>query len=250
MQKHLDVIHTLKDIVITTQKTRGLTNNYMNGNIVAQLLVYGQRRKMQDDFAQLFEHLKSIELPITYTSQVAMLIEDSRFLNKRAFKSDSAEVFESYSHIIESWIDLNDKVITEGFHTRDDKSYQRLKFMNNVLLPLSENIGKMRGMGSGIVARTYCKEDEVQKMKDFVSEIKRYTMVLKYHLAQNHYNALSRNENLKIIDKIESYSKLTEQKVIERSDIQLVTNAYFDQGTFVISEIMKIYNVVSASLMH
>ncbi len=59
-QRHLDVIHAIKDVVITTQKTRGLTNNYMNGNVVAQLLVYGQRKQMQHDFSTIEKALKQV----------------------------------------------------------------------------------------------------------------------------------------------------------------------------------------------
>jgi hypothetical protein len=40
-------IDNLKDLIIATQKTRGLTNSYLNGNTAAMLLVYGTRDDMK-----------------------------------------------------------------------------------------------------------------------------------------------------------------------------------------------------------
>ena len=37
----------LKDLIVSTQKTRGLTNNYLNGNTVSMLLVYESRKDMK-----------------------------------------------------------------------------------------------------------------------------------------------------------------------------------------------------------
>ena len=245
---HLKLIHNVKDIIINTQKTRGLTNNYMNGNVVAQLLVYGQREQMSQNFSRLNKNFKPLELSPVYYKEASALMLGSKHLNKRAFKSPSAEVFSSYSGIIESWMDLNDKLITQGFEKADAKVYEDLKFLNNVLLPLTENIGKMRGMGSGIVARTYCKEDEAKKMKGFVREIKRFSMLLEYHLSGKSYSSLGSKEMIRINQNIQDYAELTSDKVISKKDIQLVTNAYFDEGTRAISEVIKIYNVIASSL--
>ena len=245
---HLKLIHAIKDTVITTQKTRGLTNNYMNGNVVAQLLVYGQRGQMSKNFQSIDEGFTTLELTPGLSKSALALMQTSKHLNKKAFKEDSAEVFSSYSHIIQKWIDLNENVINERFKQGDAKIYKELLLLNNVLLPLTENIGKMRGLGSGIVARGYCKEKEESQMKSFVNEIKRYKTLLEYHMKQTHYDALGSAENRRINQHIRDYTELTETKVISQSDINLVTNEYFDQGTGAISEVLKIYNVVSSSL--
>jgi len=247
-KEYLQLIYGIKDTIITTQKTRGLTNNYMNGNVVAQLLVYGQRKQMTKNFMQLNKAFGSLELDSYYYQNSVELMARSKQLNKRAFKSDSAEIFTHYSSVIESWMDLNDKIITEAFSQSDAKAYERLKFMNNVLLPLTENIGKMRGLGSGIVARTYCKEDEMKKMEGFVSEIKRYTSLLEYHLKQTNYSALRSQERIKIEQNIQDYAELTKMQVIGQSDINLNTNAYFDQGTRAIKDVIMIYNVIASTL--
>lgn len=245
---HLELIHTIKDTVINTQKTRGLTNNYMNGNVVAQLLVYGQRKQMLNHFKSMETKFQKLELPPNFYTNASTLMQRSKALNQGAFKSDSAEVFSAYSNVIEQWMDLNEGIISWQFKEGEPQRYQGLLLLNNVLLPLTENIGKMRGMGSGIVARGYCKEVETKKMQSFVSEIQRYSILLQHHMSQTHYSALSSRESLAINEHIQEYASLTQQKVISQKDIELVTNEYFDQGTMTISEVLKIYNVVAASL--
>jgi len=246
--RHLNLIHTIKDIVITTQKTRGLTNNYMNGNVVAQLLVHGQRKEMMKNFAQVDRRFKELELPGHYYQDASKLMLKSKKLNKKAFKNDSAKVFAAYSSIIEAWMDLNEAVITTHFSKREPAIYQEVKLLNNVLLPLTENIGKMRGMGSGIVARGYCQEKEAIKMQSFVDEIQRYTLLLENHMSGVAYTALGQNEFYVIRRNINDYAELTLDEVIGKSDIKLITNEYFDQGTAAISDVLKIYNVISSSL--
>lgn len=246
---HLNLVHSIKDVIITTQKTRGLTNNYMNGNVVAQLLVYGQRKNMKDNFKAINQNFSKLELPVEHQQLASQLIISSKMLNKRAFKGDSAQVFSTYSSYIEKWMDLNELIINYRFKQADQNAYNRLVLLNNVLLPLTENIGKMRGLGSGIVARGYCKEEEVPKMQSFVSEIKRYKLALHRHLAATSYVNLSSKEAKKIEESIQVYAALTENKVIGKKGITLVTNEYFDQGTRTISNVLKVYNVVAAQIL-
>jgi len=260
-KRHLDVIHAVKDTVISTQKTRGLTNNYMNGNVVAQLLVYGQRKQMLKNFTKIDNNFKRLELSSEYYKKASELMNRSKKLNKmalsmhqsvlmkgRVFKHDSGKIFASYSRIIEGWMDLNKDMIKVHFSKRDTRTYEKVKLLNNVLLPLTENIGKMRGMGSGIVARTYCKDKEALEMRGFVDEIQRYLTLLEGHLSSTSYSALHKQETHLIKQNIKDYADKTRTEVIDKSDIKLVTNEYFDQGTAAISDILKIYNVITHSL--
>ncbi len=246
--QYLSLVHAIKDTVITTQKTRGLTNNYMNGNVVAQLLVYGQRENMMKNFETVKGSFSHLGLPSELKIVSEDLINRTKELNRRAFKSNSAEVFGSYSHIIEAWISLNKEVINTHFAKGDQTKYKMVSTLNSVLLPLTENIGKMRGMGSGIVARTYCKRQEIPKMRQFANEIDRYRVLLEYYLKQEAFSALSTQELELINAGLHEYTELTLQKVIAQRDIALDTNSYFNQGTAAISNVLKVYNALVAKL--
>lgn len=247
-KNHLEVIHSIKDAIITTQKTRGLTNNYMNGNVVAQLLVFYQRETMMKNFKVVNKRFQKTQISQENYAQASKIMHKSKTLNKHAFKMSSALVFASYTKLIESWLDLNAVIIDEYYHTRPKAMYDSVRMLNNTLLPLSENIGKLRGMGSGIVARKYCEISEIEQMLGFADEIVRFENIIQTYMKEHSYAALSQSELDHIDTKILAYVALTRNRVIGQKNIDLNTNAYFDEGTACISEVLKIYNVIAADL--
>jgi hypothetical protein len=246
-RQYLSAIRDVKDIIITTQKTRGLTNNYMNGNVVAQLLVYGQRKEMKQHFRELEKVFASIEkLPAGYRAKATELMKRAKKLNKKAFRRKAAVVFDDYTAIIEDWMAFNQKIIDDRFRGKSPKAYLALRFQNQTLLPLTENIGKMRGMGSGIGARGKCRKEETPKMLSFADEIERYRDEMAKYLSK--HPVVSAEQVKRVNEKIAAYVKLTKEKVIGKQKISLDPNKYFDQGTACISEVTKVYNAVSKTI--
>jgi len=141
---------------------------------------------------------------------------------------------------------LNKLIIDKQFRKKGGAVYAALLFQNQTLLPLTENIGKMRGMGSGIVARGSCKKGEVPKMEAFAAEIERYRTAMVAYLEKH---PVVGKETLKQVnEKIAAYVKLTREKVIGKQHIKLDPNKYFDQGTACIGEVQKVYNAVSKKI--
>ncbi len=82
-------IGALKDLVISTQKTRGLTNSYLNGNTVALMLVFENKKEMKDAIGNMeasalssdpvvnsratAKHLSSLTVNLSKWSQVRHL---------------------------------------------------------------------------------------------------------------------------------------------------------------------------------
>ncbi len=247
-RQYVGLVRDIKDVVITTQKTRGLTNNYMNGNVVAQLLVYGQRSRMKEEFKNINALLARIEESgaAPYAKQIDALREETLKLNKKAFRKDAAKVFEAYTVIIEKWMQLSRHLIDKRFRKRGGSLYAALVFQNDTLLPLTENIGKMRGMGSGIVARGSCKKEEVPKMEAFADAVRRYRDNMVIYLKT--HPLVSQEQLHRINEKIAAYTKLTREKVIGKKGIKLDPNRYFDQGTACIGEVQKVYDAVSKEI--
>jgi len=245
-QQNLALVHDIKNIIITTQKTRGLTNSYMNGNVVAQLLVYNQREQMVKYIKAIDNDLSEIENSKSFSREADAIVKSVKKLNKRAFKMASGEVFATYTRYIEQWLALNAKIIDTQF--KDPKIHSALVLLNGTVLPLTENIGKMRGMGSGIVARGTCKDIETPKMQSFASEIVRYRGEMMGYLEKHSYAALTNNDLQTISKNIENYTELTTSKVIGQEKIDLDANKFFDQGTGCIKDVLKVYKVVADTL--
>ena len=245
---YLHLVSSIKNIAISTQKTRGLTNSFMNGNVAAQLLVYAQREQMMKDFKTLKGRSKEAKLPEEYKKSSEALMKKLKKLNKKAFKRNASDVFAAYTAVIEEWIALNSKIIDTQFKAGDKEIYTAVSMLNSTLLPLTENIGKLRGMGSGIVARGTCKAVETPKMQSFATNIETYRNQMKSYLGKQHYKTLSKNDIEAVNAKIASYVALTEAQVIGKEEIHLDANKFFDQGTACIGGVLKIYNAVESDI--
>ncbi len=245
---YLHLVSSIKNVAISTQKTRGLTNSFMNGNVVAQLLVYAQREQMMKDFDEIKRLTSKADLSDNYTKESVMLMKKLKKLNKKAFKRKSGEVFAAYTGVIEEWIALNGKIIDSHFKSGKADIYVAVSMLNSTLLPLTENIGKLRGMGSGIVARGTCKEIETPKMQSFATNIEQYRDQMKKYLDKHNYAKLSKNDLEAVNAKIAAYAKLTQESVIGQEEINLDANKFFDQGTACIGGVLKVYNAVASDI--
>jgi len=245
---YLHLVSSIKDVAISTQKTRGLTNSFMNGNVAAQLLVYAQREQMMKDFDAIKKLTAKAQLPENYTNESKSLMKKLKKLNKKAFKRKSGEVFAAYTGVIEEWIALNGKIIDSHFKSGKADIYVAVSMLNSTLLPLTENIGKLRGMGSGIVARGTCKEIETPKMQSFATNIERYRDQMKKYLDKHSYAKLSKSDLEVVNGKIAAYAKLTQESVIGQEEIDLDANKFFDQGTACIGGVLKVYKAVASDI--
>ena len=245
---YLHLVSSIKDVAISTQKTRGLSNSFMNGNVAAQLLVYAQREQMMKDFEAIKKLSEEAKLSEKYRKNIDLLMAKARKLNKKAFKKDSAEVFSAYTGIIEEWIALNGKIIDSHFKEGNKEIYHAVSMLNNTLLPLTENIGKLRGMGSGIVARGHCNAKETPKMQSFITNIESYRVAMEQYFKSQGCKRLAPRELNKLKEQIDLYTELAKTKVIGQDQITLDANKFFDQGTAAIGGVLKIYNAMETEI--
>ena len=79
-------------------------------------------------------------------------------LNKLAFQLDPLVSFKAYSSLVNKMIMLGGKVQIELYSdgSRFEKSASDL--MMNQIMRLTEGLGKLRGLGSGIAARGECED--------------------------------------------------------------------------------------------
>jgi len=247
----VDYFVTIKDLVVATQKTRGLTNSYLNGNVAAQLLVYGQRTKMKQALKSLSKHHKDKVQIVDKATQLRVeeLANKIKVLNKTAFKLDSAKAFEEYTKVINETLLITQNMVKVNCDECEPLAKDSVDLMVTTLLPLTENIGKTRGLGSGVVARGFSKKEESQKLQDFITEIEKLSIKMELEMNQliKRYPKAFTN-SVKVTKKdldlaIAKYVKITQEKVINQQDIQLDANIYFDQGSAVISEVLKLYKM-------
>jgi hypothetical protein len=241
-------IGALKDLVIATQKTRGLTNSYLNGNITSMLLVYGNREEMKKAIG-IMESLPLAADPII-NSRATTISQLLITLNRKAFKTKNpATIFENYTELIEQTLMLAQTVSKRGSDKLNPIGKSLSSIMMEVILPYTENVGQMRGMGSGLVAKRKVNKMQNAQMLALANEIEKlYSKLLvdiNVVVSQNKEHFKNDiNIKLQSIDKLtKSYIALTKKDVLEAKEINLNADEYFDKGTKIISLLIEVYNI-------
>jgi len=246
-------IGALKDLILATQKTRGLTNNYLNGNTVSLLLVYDSRDNMKKAIGEM-ESLPLASDPVI--SKRATTISESLIkLNRKAFKKKPSDVFSSYTEQIEQALMLAQSVSKRSSSDLNPLGRKLSVVMMEVMLPLTEYVGQLRGMGSGIVAKKRMTKIERSQMDAISNKIKEYTQQLvKDILAIRKKYARSCNPDMEIkLTRMQSASNkyliLTNRELLTKKKISYDTDKYFEDGTELISKIIDIYDTTNQVIL-
>ena len=250
--KKVRYLDTVKDLIVATQKTRGGTYNFLNGSEFAQFGVFEQRSKMKNTFKSLNRQFRIVGPKID--GEFDKLHKQMKSLNKLAFQLDPLTSFKAYSSLIRKMISLGGKVQIElyGDGTRFEK--QASSLMMNDIMRLTEGLGKLRGLGSGIAARGECEDEEVEYMESYVDEVNKYMKRVILGMSAlnksdgDRYPADVTKKLAQYKQEVFTYIKLAETKLIEKDDIQVNSNEYFKQGTHLISSAIKFYKMNSKAL--
>jgi len=92
-------MESLKDLIISTQKTRGLTNAYLNGDEYALLTLFGTTNDMKDAIGKM-ESLKIASDPLI-EGKATLISRELTSLNREAIKStNTQDIFNRYTDLI------------------------------------------------------------------------------------------------------------------------------------------------------
>lgn len=240
-------IEAIKDLVIATQKTRGLTNSFLNGNEVALLLVFENRNEMKKAIGKM-ESTELASNPVV-NSRAALITQKLVALNNTATRrTDAARVFEEYTTAIEQLLLLAQTVNRQASKSFTPMAKESSGIMMETILPLTEYVGRFRGMGSGLVASQKVSSKQKSIMQSISKEIERLESTLQMQMSQfeNAYPKCVKLEVKQVLHTIDkdakSYITLTQNGVLQKPDPALNANSYFDKGTAIISKLVHIYN--------
>ena len=239
-------IGALKDLVIATQKTRGLTNSYLNGNITSMLLVYGYRQDMKKAIGDM-ESLPLASDPII-NNRATNISQSLIILNRKAFKQKSDVVFEKYTELIEQTLMLA-QTVSKRSKDLNPIGKELSNIMMETILPFTEYVGQMRGMGSGIAAKGNITKIQKAQMLAIINEIEtlssKFLTEMKLIVSKNKKSFDSNlDTKLESINKSsKDYISLTETEVLQKEKIVFSADTYFEKGTNLISLLIEVYDI-------
>ncbi len=246
-------IEALKDLTIATQKTRGLTNSYLNGNISALLLIYGNKDEMKKAIG-IMESLPLASDPIVNKRATEIshsLIE----LNHKALKREPAEVFENYTELIEKLLLLAQTVSKHGSEDLNPLGKDASNVMMEVILPLTEYIGQLRGMGSGVIAKGSIDEKQKYKIAAIMTAIENLSSKFQEDMAvisskyKEHYPSDINDKLGNIKTTLQNYTDLAKTEVLQPDNNSSNPDAYFNEGTKNITLLIAVFNINNKAVL-
>ncbi|RLA72005.1 MAG: hypothetical protein DRG24_04075 [Epsilonproteobacteria bacterium] len=250
--KKVRYMGNVKDLIVATQKTRGGTYNFLNGSEFAQFGVYEQRTKIKNSFKALNRQFKVVGPDID--GEFDKLKKQMKSLNKMALQLEPLTSFKAYSSLVNKMISVAGEVQKTLYGTGNDFEKKASSVMMNQIMRLTEGLGKLRGLGSGIAARGECEDEEIDYMEEYVEEVNdNMANVINSMIALNKSNGdkypAGLNSQLSKYKKdVESYTKLAKTKLIGQDGIELDSNKYFSQGTDLIKGAIKFYKMNEKAL--
>lgn len=214
-------VNALQSFILSTQKTRGLTNSYRHGNVSALLLVYNEREQIAKSIHAMDQISKTDNFNSKITHEQEALSKKIQQINSIAFKEEPIKVFKTYTSLINDSIALSNEHEEAIISTNPD--YQSV---SHLYFPLIEAIAKLRGLGSGSAAKQICSEDEAIQLTAFIQII--HDLQVKIPLTP---------ETKPFLTAVKSYTTLAKQQIIQKGPLSIDPDLYFDQGTAVITAI-------------
>ena len=245
-------IGALKDLVISTQKTRGLTNSYLNGNTVALMLVFENKKEMKDAIGNMEASALSSD-PVV-NSRATAISQALIKLNRKSLKMEPSKAFEAYTEQIEQILMLAQTISRRNSKELNPLGQDASTLMMEVILPMTEYVGRMRGMGSGIAAHGSISEDQKMKVFTMITEIDALQNKVQENMQAilaKHAKAYNNNVSTtlgSIKGDTKEYVNLTKNTLVNTPDT-IDSTDYFDQGTDLITLLIKLYDANNRALL-
>lgn len=240
-------INALKELIIATQKTRGSTNVYLNGDIATLLLIYSYQDNMKTAIGTM-ESLPLASDPIVNkrSTDISHALID---LNHKALKLKPAEAFENYTGLIEKLLMLAQTVSKHGSKDLNLLGQDASSIMMEDILPLTEYIGQLRGIGSGIIAKGSIDDTKKIKILAIIAATNKLTSKFQSDMTKitsqhkKNYPSDTNSKVGKIKQSIQKYTDLAKVNVLNPSKSTISSDVYFKNGTDVITLLVNNFDV-------
>jgi hypothetical protein len=246
-----EYIENIKNLIIATQKARGLTNSYLNGNTAAMLLVFSARDDMKEAIGNM-EALPLASDPII-NSRATAISQALIKLNRKAFKKAPKITFDAYTEQIEQTLMLAQSVSKRFAKDLTPFSKEISSIMMEIMLPMTEQTGRLRGLGAGIAAKGKASKDEIQEIQALSYELQSLNKKLQESMTQiiakhpGHLAADISNDLASINKSVKKYIAFAQKQLLKNPE-KVDADKYFDRGTQLISNIIKIYETCNRTI--
>ncbi len=242
----------LKNLIIATQKVRGLTNSYLNGNTAALLLIYSNRDNIKKALGNM-ESCSVAEDPVI-NNRATEISSKLVKLNTLALSLKPKNAFSQYTEIIGQMLMLAQSISERTSKSLTSFGRAASTIMMKVMLPMTEYTGRLRGLGAGLAAKGKVTRDGLERIKALSYQLLSLNKDL-----QSQLNSLYAEYQNKLPAKILKQLSVVNngiQRYTSYAQIHFATNPkaidpsiFFNKGTTLISKIISIYDTTNKAIL-
>ena len=245
-------LDNIKELIILTQKMRGDTNVYVKGGDIVLSEIEDDRDNVMTSLRDLHYKFKTVDMKTN--EEFDKLHRYMQSLNDVASELDNMTTFRAYSLLIDEMLKLGLKVQKNFFDQGSKREKGVSLVMMKDILPMTEHIGRLRGLGAGLAACGQCNSDEFTYTKEYFADVIDNLDALV--VAMNALNAAYPNRYPKNLDKqlkkyqvdVKSYiqvieTKLSETELDKIKSIKIDAYDFFSHGTSLIDHTLSFYEM-------
>jgi len=243
-----NILPDAKDLLVNTQKLRGLTATYKGGGKESFL------SKVQNQSTLVKEKLDKLEKNINEAKLKEVSASFSNLKSKllstisTALSKSKKDGFRDYTAVVKAELDLIIKIgdMTNLVLDPDLDSFYLMDLIVNKLPLITEATGKARGVGSGVLVNKNLDDNMKIKLTVFMAIIEDNLEAV-YGGLESAYSYNSSLESVmqpqfkKLSSNIEKFSKNI--KTINNKNFDIDAGVYFQAGTDVIDEAVALYDL-------
>ena len=245
-------LDNVKELIIMTQKMRGDTNVYIKGGDIVLSEIEDDRDNVTTSLRNLRHKFETVD--IQTNDEFDKLHHYMQSLNDVASELDTMTTFRAYSLLINEMLKIGVKV-QENFFVNGSERQKRVStaMMKNIL-PMTEHIGRLRGLGAGMAACGQCNNDEFTYTKEYFVDV--IDTLDELVAAMKTLNTSYPNSYPKNLDQqlkkyqadIKNYVEIIETKLSsaelgEIESIKLDAYDFFSHGTSLIDHTLSFYEM-------
>jgi methyl-accepting chemotaxis protein len=236
-------------VITSTQKTRGMTNAYLNGAKAIKSKIEAQKQTTESAYRDLVAYDNSLDNLLESTVKLNALKSESDSLNRRAFGQKAATTFGEYTALVEKLLAFTTYIANQSNLTLDTElhTYYMMNILTSSIPSMTEALGKTRGKGSGLAAKGAVSDKDKITLLTFIAIIQNSNKSIENALASMYNVKPALRGELdhlyrQLKDDINTLVEVTNNGLLFAEGDMVDSSSYFALGTRVIGKAMALYN--------
>ncbi len=246
-QLGLRYIVVLRQLVQHFPEHRGMTNAYLSGATQLKSKITAKRQQIAQDIAAIDVVDAELGKQLKVSAEWARVKSIWQGLEGQAFTGERKAIFARHSKLVAQVLGLISNVSDNSglIMNPELESFYITDSLVNSLPQIVENLGKARGMASGLAVRQLVTTEENGKLSSLLASVEKSTNVLKRSKgviarANPARGALLQADMELAINQSEQYQAYLRKNILSARSINVVSKDVFAKGTTTIKSNFKL----------